>query len=474
MTAGPQMPSAKVDWSIALASQDHEYQVPIDVPTSGVLPPGLVGTLFLVGPARHDLHGSRGASWLDGDGMVHALRLAPARAAYQRRFVETERKRAEDRAGRRLYATFASTAPGGPVARLLRARPRSPANGGVAFHQGRLFALWDGAPPYGLDPVSLETRGPYRLDGLLRRGDGFATSPAVDAVTGELWNVGGRLRGVLRLGVYRWPPHGRPRLVASARPPYASIVRSVALTGTKAVFMLSPLVLRLSAAGMLGRRSAAEMLTWRPELGSFVALVDRASGRFRFHRVPPMLVSAVAQAYDEGDDVVVDVCTYPDTSILGATRDMMRGALTSRGYATLERLVVRARGRVERTLLPPLDWPCLAAPARPGPDARIFGMNLNPVAGFPGTLAAVDVGTGAVQWVPPLPHEVAGPPTAVAKAGAVDGRQAWVLAAVTDLVAKRSELRVYDGERLLAPPVYRAELPRVMPFGARGVWAPGV
>ena len=33
----------------------------------------------------------------------------------------------------------------------------------VIVHQGKLFALWDGAPPYGLDPVSLETRGRLKL-----------------------------------------------------------------------------------------------------------------------------------------------------------------------------------------------------------------------------------------------------------------------------------------------------------------------
>jgi len=202
-------------------------------------------------------------------------------------------------------------------------------------------------------------------------------------------------------------------------------------------------------------------------------VVDRSRGTFRFHPAPALLTAAVAQAFDDGQDLVVDLTTYPDPKIVGAAADLVRGERTATGYATLERLVLRPDGTVERILLPPLDWPCLAQPARPGPGARVFGLNLNPVAGFPGTLAAVDPdGPTAtrVQWVPPLAHEVAGPPTAVAKAGAA-APGAWVLSVVTDLAERRSELRVYDGDDLKAPAVYRAPLPAVVPFGARGAWA---
>jgi all-trans-8'-apo-beta-carotenal 15,15'-oxygenase len=477
MTIGPAIPRATADWSVALASLDEQNREPVELLIAGRLPDALAGTLYLVGPARHEVYGSRGTSLLDGDGMVHAVRLSvdPARATYQHRYVETRKKQKEDEAQRRVYATFGAPAPGGRLARLLRSRPGGTANAGVVAHDGRLFALWDGAPPHD----TLETRGRCRFDGLLRKRDGFASSPVVDAA-GDLWNVGGRVRGRgLRLGVYRWPAGGAVRLVASDRLPYPAVVRSFALTPSRLVFVLSPLVVRRPMTAVLGQRCLAELLEWRPELGSIIGLVDRDSGAFRWVPAPPMMVSSVVQAYDgdEGDeagaggaggDVVIDVCTYPDAGMVAAATEVMGGTLRTQGYATLERLRVGADGHVERSLLPPLDWPCVAPPHTPGPDAKVYGINLNPLAGFPGTLAAVDVGTGRVDWVPPVAHEVAGPPVAVRKGPT--GREAWVLSVVTDLVERRSELRVFDGEQVGSGPVFSAALPCVVPFGARGIW----
>jgi all-trans-8'-apo-beta-carotenal 15,15'-oxygenase len=483
MTSRPVVPTAGADWSIAVASVEVEHAGPVALEATGDLPSGLTGTLYLVGPARHDVHGSRTGSLLDGDGMAHAIRLGAndadgadggSTATYQSRYIDTARKRAEDKAGRRLYATFAAPAPGGRLARLARSKPKSPANAGVLVHQGRLFALWDGAPPYELDPATLATIGPYRLGRLLDPTDGFASSPVTDPETGDVWNIGGLPRTWpmrTRLGLYRWPVDGPPQRVGVGTLPYRSFVRSLALTRTKAVFLLSPLVAVASARGLLGQRPMAEMLDWQPDLGARIGVVDRATGRFTFHAAPPLLAAGLAQAFDDGADLVIDLCTYPNPSMLGAATDVIKGGRTATGYATLERLVLRPRDEdkpVERILLPPLDWPTLAAPPRPGPDARIFGLNLNPVAGFPGTIAAVDVGTRRVQYVPPLPDEVAGPPTAVAKAKA---NGAWVLTVVTNFTAKTSELRVYDGDDLKAPPAYRAALPSVVPFGARGAWA---
>ncbi|HZQ27692.1 MAG TPA: carotenoid oxygenase family protein [Acidimicrobiales bacterium] len=472
MTLGPAIPRATGDWSVALGSLDIEHPEPLDLTTRGHVPSELLGgTLYLGGPAGHDVHGSRGASWLDGDGMVHAVRLgsgrsAPGGATYQSRFVATKKKGKEDRAGRRLYATLGAPAPGGAVARLWRSRPQSPANAGVVAHDGRLFALWDGAPPYELDPETLATRGQYDLDGLLRARDGFASAPVVDPESGDLWNLGGRPGRRLRIGLYHWPRGGRPRLVASARLPYRTVVRSFALTPTKAVFVLSPLVARLSPAVAVGQRPLTQMLRWRPELGSPVGIIDRVTGACRWVPVPPLVVSAVAQAYDDADtgELVVDVSTYPDAGMIGATTDMMQGSLTAKGYATLERLRIGPRGLVERSLLPPLDWPAVATPHTPGPDARIYGINLNPMAGFPGTLAAVHMGTAKVDWVPPLAHEVASPPVAVHR-----GRP-WVFTVVTDLAARTSEVRVLDGDRVGGSALFAAELPCVVPFGARGCW----
>jgi carotenoid cleavage dioxygenase len=56
----------------------------------------------------------------------------------------------------------------------------------------------------------------------------------------------------------------------------------------------------------------------------------------------------------------------------------------------------------------------------------------------------------------------------VTKTGATSERDVWLLTVVLDANAKRSELRILDGNDLAAPPVARAALPHVMPLGFHG------
>src|SRR4051794_16321854 len=92
------------DWQIGFESLEAECIEEVELPMCGTLPADLAGTLYRIGPARHDVYGERYDHWFDGDGMVHALRIHDGRCFYRNRFVDTAGKREEDAAGRRLHA----------------------------------------------------------------------------------------------------------------------------------------------------------------------------------------------------------------------------------------------------------------------------------------------------------------------------------------------------------------------------------
>src|ERR1700716_2399770 len=93
-------------WRLGFESLETETMEPAELEVQGELPAGLDGTLYRIGPARHDVYGERYRHWFDGDGMVHALRLSGGTAQYRNRFVATDKKREEDEAGRRIYGGF--------------------------------------------------------------------------------------------------------------------------------------------------------------------------------------------------------------------------------------------------------------------------------------------------------------------------------------------------------------------------------
>ena len=156
----------EADWRMGFRSLEDEIGDGVELEVEGTLPAELEGTLYRIGPARHDVYGERYRHWFDGDGMVHALRLSGGKAEYRNRFVATDKKRDEDAAQRRLYLGFGTPPAGGPLARMRHVLPKSAANTNIVFHAGKLLALWEAGRPWRVDPVTLETIG-AKLSGIL-------------------------------------------------------------------------------------------------------------------------------------------------------------------------------------------------------------------------------------------------------------------------------------------------------------------
>src|SRR3982750_2798638 len=66
----------EADWRMGFRSLEAEIGDGVELEVEGALPAKLEGTLYRIGPARHDVYGERYRHWFDGDGMVHALRLS--------------------------------------------------------------------------------------------------------------------------------------------------------------------------------------------------------------------------------------------------------------------------------------------------------------------------------------------------------------------------------------------------------------
>ncbi len=133
---------------------------------------------------------------------------------------------------------------------------------------------------------------------------------------------GGMLNYAAKLGArssYRFfalePPRGaervcKPRVIASLPVKQPAYMHSFGLTERWLVLAEFPFVVNPLALALSGR-PYIENYRWRPELGTRFTLVDRLTGEahggfetdpcFAFHHV---------NAYDDGDEVVVDLCAF--------------------------------------------------------------------------------------------------------------------------------------------------------------------
>jgi carotenoid cleavage dioxygenase-like enzyme len=84
--------------------------------------------------------------------------------------------------------------------------------------------------------------------------------------------------------------------------------------------------------------------------------------------------------------------------------------------------------------------------------------------------AVLDTVTGKAELAPMSAAEFAGECVPVSKAGATSESDVWLVSLVLDGASRTTELRVFDGADVAAPPVATARLPHVVPLGFHGNW----
>jgi all-trans-8'-apo-beta-carotenal 15,15'-oxygenase len=243
----------------------------------GCIPDYVRGTYYLNGPARFARAGLRYRHWLDGDGMVCALRFEEGGVHFTNRFVRSAKFLCEEEAARPVFRTFGT----GFAADKLKRRValESPVNVSVYKCGHSLLAFSEQGLPWELDPLTLETRGEFNFGGALNDISPFAAHPKFDPETGEMFNFGISFSAREPfLNLYRFSREAK--LVYRQRLPldYACSIHDFGLSRRYAIFYLSPYLLDMGALVRDGR-TLMEALSWEPERASSrLFIVSRETG----------------------------------------------------------------------------------------------------------------------------------------------------------------------------------------------------
>ena len=287
-------------FSIEVSEQSYEIEE-----IEGTIPDFIRGTYYLNGPARFSRGDFKYKHWLDGDGMVCALRFDGGRPYFTNRFVRSTKFAEEQRAGRPLFRTFGTAFEGDRLKRGLMLE--SPVNVSVFPYQQKLLAFGEQGLPVELDPVTLETLGVFDFAGALNEVTPFAGHPKLDCSTGEFFNFGVAFSDADPcLNFYRFScagKHHRKRIPLD----YPCSIHDFGLSEHYAVFYLSPYLLNTAALIREGR-SLLDSLNWEPERGSRLLIVGRDSGEV----VASVFVGNryclhLMNCFQEGGRLIVDV-----------------------------------------------------------------------------------------------------------------------------------------------------------------------
>lgn len=460
--------------------EEHNYQARVE----GRIPEQMRGTLYRNGPGLFDRGGLRKRNLLDGDGMVQSFRFHDGGVQYRNRFVRTHKYLAEQAAGRFLYPSWSTQAPGGLWANFMAPGELTGQAGITVFPwQGRLYAFDECALPYELDPDSLETIGISRL-GLPEGLTIYAAHAKMDPRTGEWLHFGVLYGPSPKLHVTIFGRDGalkRHRVLPMPRNVY---IHDWFVSGRHLVFVMHPVQIAFWPV-FFGRKSLLDSLSWRPELGNLIVVLERDNDK------PPLLLESAAcymwhsfNAFEKGSEIVADFVGYQNPDhFIGAdpvASAVMVGRKGEYAYPGSVRryLIDPGTGRMREELVAAgnYEWPRVneqhschdyrvgyMVQTRPG---EFFWSKACRIDMRTGQTENFDFGTGCYlseQVFAPLPGRAY---------GAADPREpGFLLTEVYDSKSKRSFLAVLRAEHIEAGPVATVHLGHHVPFSYHGCWS---
>jgi carotenoid cleavage dioxygenase len=450
---------------LGLTGADGERPDTTEAVIEGRLPAALQGRYFRNGPGLMQRGGERYRHWFDGDGLVQSWTLQGGRASHRARFVQTEKFRAEQAAGRFLLPAFGTAI---PAQRPVRGPDSlNVANTSVLLQGDALYALWEGGSAYELDPSTLATRG-VKVWSPELRGMPFSAHPKVQP-DGTVWNFG-TANG--RLAVYQLDAAGQVRRHALLDVNAPAMLHDFAVSQHHLVFLLAPI--RMDMAAVRAGASMLEAMQWDAAQATRVLVVDKADfSRRRVFEMPAAHVFHFGNAWDDGRLLRLDyVQSTPLPEFNAAAQQIMRGERSTRDVSTPRVLEIDLQtGRLSLAVRDEaVEFPVV--------DPRVVAQRHRfvwyPTAvdtggrwGFNG-LMRLDIDSGARERFSFGNGVVVEEHVMVPRPGSTREGEGWLVGMGYDIDRQRSFLSVFDALRLAAGPIARAWLPHAMPYGFHG------
>jgi len=287
----------------------------------GQIPDWLRGEVVRTCPAIFDDKEWRAQHWFDGLGMIYAFRINGSAVDFRSRLLDSEMARDAQR-GRANLGSFGTPTVRPLWTRLFRpvARVSDNTNVNIVKMGQELVAMTEGDRQNVIDDETLAALRPvaYAKDAL--RGAVMTAHPHFDFERGKVLNVATTFGVSGVVSVYEHAPAARQRhIVGSWRTKRVPYVHTFGLSREKAIlvahpFTVSPVKMLWSPKGYI------DHFDWRPEDGTRLVVIDRASGEVREHVTDAFFAFHTVNAFERGDTTVLDLLTYPTADIVFSLR----------------------------------------------------------------------------------------------------------------------------------------------------------
>ena len=466
--------------SYALGFADLDQEVVVDrLPVTGKMPAWLSGALLRTGPAKFDLEHQTLNHWFDGLAMLHRFGFADGQVSYRNRFLQSNSYREARAAGALVRGEFA-TDPCRTLFQRVAAvfepmKLTDNCNVNVNPVGREVVAFTETTLPVRFDAETLETLGDYAYSSMIGGSISIA-HPHHDAKRGCQFSYVVEFGLKSRYRLFAIDDNGGvERVVAEmpvARPAY---MHSFAMTERYLLLFEFPLVvdpLRLR----LQFEPFIRNYRWRPERGLRIHVFDKdGAGLLKSVETDPAFAFHHVNAFEDGDNIVVDLIAYRDATIIDQLYlERLRACDPIDATGHLTRYIVPLQGSAdvftiqvaeEMIELPRIDYELCAGRTY----RHVWGVGRRNKRDFLDSIVKIDATTGETQswW---REHCYPGEPVFVAAPGRRREGEGVLLSVVLDAMNGRSFLLVLDALSLAG--IARAECPHHIPFSFHGNYFP--
>jgi carotenoid cleavage dioxygenase-like enzyme len=443
------------------------------LPIQGHIPPWLTGTLVRNGPAKFEVGAQHYNHWFDGLAMLHTFSFQGGRVSYANRFLESQsfmEAREHGKISRGEFGTNPGRSLLGRVMALFS--PRTTDNAAVSINMvaNEYIALTETPVPLIFDPATLRTLGAFHYDDPLK-GQLSTAHPHFDFVRNQYFNYCTQLSRKSTYHLFSIAAQSRRRqLVSSIAVDTPAYMHSFGMTQRYVILAEFPLVVRPLALRLSGK-PFIENFQWQPQRGTRFRVISKDDGHvvatceseafFAFHHV---------NAFEQGDDIVVDLIAYPDATIIDALYlDKLRRGRADLATGQLRRYCLRLTGgdsAYETLSEETLEFPRIHYKAcNANPYRYLFATGNRLPHNFHDQLVKIDVQDRTSQsWFEQGCYP--GEPVFVAAPDTVGEDEGVILSVVLDAQQGSSFLLILEARSFAE--LARARVPHHIPFGLHG------
>lgn len=451
--------------------RSREQRSAIAARVDGAVPDWLRGEVVRTCPAVFDTAGWHARHWFDGLCMLYAWRIGAGGVDFRSRLLESEAAR-DAWQGKARLGSFGTPTDRPLWRRIVEPVPHMTDNDNVNIVRmnGDLVALTEGSRQLIIDAPTLSPIGPARyapgpLDGAL-----MTAHPHLDIGRSKIVNVAtafgaGGVVSLYEQAVGTW----RRELVASWRTAHIPYIHTFGLTPQHAILAAHPFTVKTSSM-LWSSKGYIDHFTWRAQEGTRLIVIDRASGALREHVTEPFFCFHTVNAFERGEETVLDLLAYPDAGIVDALRVERMAAELPDLRPSLVRLVMRPgveRARFEEIGDHGFEFPAIAYRRASGQPYRYaWGAADGPQAqGYPSAVVKIDLENGSSTAFAD-PGFIFGEPLFVGRPGGAAEDDGVLLSVGSARDGEHAVLTVIDAASMTA--LAMAHIGSAIPLGFHG------